>query len=121
MITKQDKNTARRQRAKRLSAIHGTAKRPRLCVYRSLGNIYAQLIDDDAGKTIAAANTLQADIVKLIAGKTKSEAAFIVGGEVAKQATAKKIKEVVFDRNGYVYHGRVAKVADGARAGGLKF
>jgi len=121
MIIKDDKNKARRQRAKRQSSIHGTSARPRLTVYRSLGNIYAQIIDDDKGVTIAAANTLQESIEKLTAGKTKKEAAFIVGEQIGKMATAKKIKEIVFDRNGYVYHGRIAQVADGARAAGLKF
>ena len=121
MLIKEDKNKARRQRAKRQSNIHGTAKRPRLSVYRSLGNIYAQVIDDDKGVTLACSNTLQANIAKLVEGKTKKEAAFIVGEQVGKLAIAKKIKEVVFDRNGYVYHGRVAQVAEGARAAGLKF
>jgi len=121
MLIKEDKNKARLQRAKRQSSIHGTASRPRLCVYRSLGNIYAQIINDDKGETIAAANTLQAEIIKLVAGKTKKEAAYIVGEQVAKIAMGKKVKEVVFDRNGYVYHGRIAQVAEGARAAGLKF
>ena len=121
MILKQDKNKARRQRARRTAGIHGTAKKPRLTVYRSLGNIYAQLIDDDKGVTLVAANTLQEDIAKLAKGKTKKDAAFIVGQEVGKVAVKLKIKEVVFDRNGYVYHGRVAQVADGARDAGLKF
>ena len=121
MIIKEDKNVLRRQRARRQSDIHGTAKRPRLSVYRSLGNIYAQIINDDKCETIICANTLQSDIAKLVEGKTKKEAAFIVGEQVGKHAMAKKIKEVVFDRNGYVYHGRVAQVADGARAAGLKF
>jgi len=121
MILKEDKNQTRKQRAKRSSAIHGTAKRPRLCVYRSLGNIYAQIINDDKGETIFAVNTLQEPIEKLIKGKSKKEAAKIVGMEIGKAAVAKKIKEVVFDRNGYVYHGRVQAVADGAREAGLKF
>jgi len=121
MITKQDKNTQRLQRAKRTSDIHGTAKRPRLSVYRSLDNIYAQLINDDKGETLVAINTTQEAIVKLAKGKTKTEMAFIVGEEAGKAAVAKKIKEVVFDRNGYLYHGRIAQVADGARKAGLKF
>ncbi|MCL2850992.1 MAG: 50S ribosomal protein L18 [Firmicutes bacterium] len=121
MLIKEDKNKARRQRAKRTSGIHGTAARPRLSVYRSLGNIYAQIIDDDKGITLAASNTLQESVAKLVAGKTKKEAAFIIGEQVAKLAMAKKVKEVVFDRNGYVYHGRIAQIAEGARAAGLKF
>ncbi|MDR1917964.1 MAG: 50S ribosomal protein L18 [Christensenellaceae bacterium] len=121
MLIKDDKNKARLKRAKRQSDIRGTAKCPRLCVYRSLSHIYAQLIDDEKGETMLAVNTLMPEIMKLIKGKTKKESAEIVGVELAKAATAKKIKEVVFDRNGYVYTGRVASVADGARKGGLKF
>jgi len=121
MIIKPDKNKERKQRAKRQSDIVGTAKRPRFSVYRSLSNIYAQLIDDDKGVTLVAVNTLQPAIEKLIKGKTKKEAAFIVGEQIAKAATAKKIKEVVFDRSGYVYTGRIQQVADGARKGGLVF
>jgi large subunit ribosomal protein L18 len=121
MIKKIDKNTARRQRAKRQGDITGTAKCPRLSVYRSLSHIYAQLIDDEKGETIAAVNTAMSAIEKSIKGKTKKEAATIVGEELAKAAAAKKIKEAVFDRSGYVYTGRIAAVADGARKGGLKF
>ena len=121
MIKKPDKNKERLQRAKRTSDIHGTAKKPRLSVYRSLSNIYAQIIDDDKGETLVAVNTLQEAIAKLLKGKTKKEQAFIVGQQLAKAALAKKIKEVVFDRNGYVYRGRIQQVADGAREGGLKF
>ena len=121
MIIKQDKNAARKQRAKRQSDIKGTAKEPRLCVYRSLSHIYAQLIDDEKGETIIAVNTLMPSIVKLTKGKAKKECAIIIGEQLAKAAVAKKIKSVVFDRNGYVYTGRVAAVAEGARKGGLKF
>jgi len=121
MIIKQDKNKARKQRAKRQSDIAGTAKKPRISVYRSLTNVYAQLIDDEKGVTIVAVNTLQAAIKKAVKGKTKKEAAFIVGESLAKAALAKKIKECVFDRSGYVYTGRIAQVAEGARKGGLQF
>lgn len=121
MIIREDKNNARKQRARRTADIHGTAKRPRLSVYRSLNHIYAQIIDDDKGVTLVACNTLQEPIEKLTDGKTKRDAAFIVGQELGKAAKAKKITEVVFDRNGYVYHGRVEQVADGARKAGLKF
>jgi large subunit ribosomal protein L18 len=121
MIIKEDKNKARKQRAKRSSGIHGTKERPRLCVYRSSGHIYAQIINDDKGETLLAVNTLQDNIEKLGKNKTKKEAAFIVGQEIGKAAIAKKIKAVVFDRNGYVYTGRIAQVAEGARAAGLKF
>jgi large subunit ribosomal protein L18 len=121
MIKKIDKNAERKQRAKRTSDIHGTAKKPRLSVYRSLSEVYAQLIDDDKGVTLVAANSLQPAIEKLVKGKTKSEAAFIIGQQLAKAAVAKKIVECVFDRNGYVYEGRIKQVAEGAREGGLKF
>jgi len=121
MIIKQDKNKERKIRARRQSDIAGTAKKPRLVVYRSLANMYAQLVDDEKGVTLVAVNTLQSGIEKLCKGKSKKEAAFIVGEQLAKTALAKKIKEVVFDRNGYVYHGRVQQTADGARKGGLQF
>jgi len=121
MINKEDKNSQRKWRARRTADIKGTAVRPRLCVYRSLGHIYAQIINDELGKTLFAVNTLQDEIEKLVKDKTKKEAAFIVGEQIGKLALGKKIKEVVFDRNGYVYQGRVAQVAEGARAAGLKF
>ena len=121
MITKIDKNKERKIRARRQNDIKGDAKKPRLVVYRSLTNIYAQLVDDHKGVTIMSANTLQPAIKKLIKGKPKKEAAFIVGEQLGKQAVAKKIKSCVFDRNGYVYHGRVQQVAEGARKGGLEF
>ena len=121
MIKKEDKNLARKQRAKRQSDIVGTAACPRLCVYRSLSHTYAQLIDDAKGATLVAVNTDMPKIKTLIKGKTKREAANIVGQELAKAAAAKKIKTAVFDRNGYIYIGRVAEVAEGARKGGLKF
>jgi len=121
MINKPDKNKERKIRARRQNDIKGTSAKPRLVVYRSLTNIYAQLVDDDKGSTILAVNTLQSDIAKLVKGKNKKDAAFIVGEQIAKQAATKKIKSCVFDRNGYIYHGRVAMVADGARKGGLVF
>jgi len=121
MIIREDKNKARLQRARRSSGIHGTSARPRLCVFRSTSEIYAQIIDDDKGETIVCANSLQKDFAKLMDGKTKKEQARIIGEQVGKMALAKKIKEVVFDRNGFVYTGRVAEVAEGARAAGLKF
>jgi large subunit ribosomal protein L18 len=121
MITKSDKNEERKIRARRQNDIHGTAKKPRLVVYRSLSNIYAQLVDDDKQDTLIAVNTLQEDVQKLIKGKSKKESSFAVGERIAQLAIAKKIKECVFDRNGYLYHGRVQQVADGARKGGLVF
>lgn len=94
----------------------GSAERPRLCVFKSLKNIYAQIIDDESGKTILSASSL-ADIKD----KTGKDAAFEVGKLIASKAKDKKIEKVVFDRSGYLYHGRVKSVADGAREGGLNF
>ena len=122
MITVQDKNKNRIVRHKRVrDIVVGTPERPRLNVYRSLNNIYAQVIDDQNGKTLASASTLDKEVVELIKDKTKTEAAKIVGEVVAKRAKAKKIKNVVFDRGGYLYTGRVQAVADGAREAGLEF
>ena len=121
MIIREDKNTARKQRARRQSDIHGTTARPRLNVYRSLNHIYAQVIDDDKNVTIVAVNSMQKEVAKQLEGKTKKEQAFIIGQLVGKAAMAKKIKAVVFDRAGYLYTGRVQQVADGARDAGLKF
>ncbi len=97
--------------------IRGTAQRPRLAVFRSLSNIYAQLIDDAAGKTLATASTLDA---KQAAGN-KSERAKAAGTLLAERAKAAGVAEAIFDRGGYRYHGRVKALADAARAGGLKF
>ncbi len=122
MITVKDKNKDRIVRHKRVrKTVVGTTERPRLNVYRSLNNIYAQIIDDSKGVTIVSASTLDKEVIELIKGKNKTEAARIVGEVVGKRAVAKKIKEVVFDRGGYLYTGRVQAVADGARASGLKF
>lgn len=122
MISKIDKNTDRKKRHERVKVkISGTAERPRLCVYRSLNNIYAQIIDDVAGNTLVACSSKEKAVAALLEGKTKVEQAKIVGEELAKKATAKGIEEVVFDRGGYLYIGRVQALADGARAGGLKF
>ena len=119
MITKQDTNKARVQRHKRVRAkISGTAARPRLCVYRSNANISAQVIDDVAGVTLASATTTEKDFANYGGNKA---AAREIGKLVAKRALEKGIEEVVFDRGGYVYHGRVQELADGAREGGLKF
>ena len=122
MITVQDKNKNRIIRHKRVRKIvSGTAARPRLNVYRSLNNIYAQVIDDENGKTLVSASTLDKEVAELIKGKSKTEAAKIVGEVIGKRAKAKKIKNVVFDRGGYLYTGRVQAVADGARSAGLEF
>ena len=118
MISKPDKNKVRQQRHQRVRAkISGTAECPRLNVYRSNKNIYAQVIDDVAGVTLASASTLD----KEISSGTKTEAASQVGALVAKRANEKGIKKVVFDRGGYLYHGRVAALATAARENGLEF
>ena len=122
MITVKDKNKDRIVRHKRVrKTVVGTSERPRLNVYRSLSNIYAQIIDDPKGITLASASTLDKEVVDAIKGKTKTEAAKIVGEIVGKRAKSKNIEEVVFDRGGYLYTGRIQAVADGARASGLKF
>ena len=122
MINVKDKNTVRKVRHARVRRdLNGTASRPRLCVYRSLNKIYAQIIDDEKGVTLASASSLDKEIAPLLAGKTKTEQAKVVGTELAKRALKAKVKEVVFDRGGYIYTGRVAALAEGARDGGLKF
>jgi len=122
MINKINKNEERKMRAERVrTKISGTMQRPRLNVFRSLNNIYAQVIDDTKGVTLASASTMDKTIAKLIEGKTKQEAAFIVGQAIAKNAMDKGIKQVVFDRAGYQYTGRVKALAEGARDAGLEF
>lgn len=122
MITKLDKNADRVVRHARVrKKISGTPDAPRMDVYRSTAHIYVQIIDDVAGNTLVACSTVEKAIAEMVAGKTKVEAAKIVGEEAAKRAIAKGITTVVFDRGGYIYTGRVQAVADGARAGGLKF
>ena len=119
MFNKQDKNQARQKRHLRVrNHISGTAQRPRLNVYRSLKNIYAQVIDDVNGVTIVSASSKDKDFS---AYGGNIEAAKAIGKAVAERALAKGITEVVFDRGGYVYHGRIAAVADAAREAGLKF
>lgn len=122
MITKKDKNADRIIRHARVrKKVSGTAQRPRLSVYRSTNHIYAQIIDDVKGNTLCAASTLEKDIAAQVADVTKSEAAKIVGASVAQKALALGIKEVVFDRGGYLYTGRVEALANGAREAGLEF
>lgn len=122
MISKIDKNADRLKRHERVrNKISGTPARPRLSVYRSLNHIYAQIIDDVAGNTLVACSTVEKAIAESVKDLTKKEAAKVVGVEVAKRALEKGITEVVFDRGGYVYMGRVQCVADGAREAGLKF
>lgn len=122
MINKVDKNTIRQARHLRVrNKISGTAQRPRLNVFRSTSHIYAQIIDDVKGVTLVSASTLSGDIKKDIEGKTKKEAAKAVGMAIGKKALANGIDQVVFDRGGYIYMGRVEQLAEGAREAGLKF
>ncbi len=122
MIKKIDKNSVRKAKQKRIRAtLSGTSARPRLNVYRSLTNIYAQVIDDEKGVTLCSSSTMEKGIKAKLAGKTKSEQAYMIGEDIAKKAIKKGIKEVVFDRAGYIFTGRVAKVAEGARNAGLNF
>lgn len=122
MINKKDKNAIRVKRHQRIrNKINGTPERPRMCVFRSLNHIYVQFIDDVNGVTLASCSTLDAEIKSQISDKTKQEQAKLVGEVAAKRAISKNIEAVVFDRGGYLYTGRVAQVAEGARAAGLKF
>ena len=122
MISKVNKNQDRKKRHARVRLkVNGTAECPRLCVYRSLSHIYAQIIDDTKGNTLVACSTVEKEVMKAIEGKDKKGAAKIVGEQLAKKALAKGIENVVFDRGGYLYIGRVAALADGAREAGLKF
>ena len=101
--------------------VFGTAQKPRLSVYRSLKHIYGQLIDDTRGVTLLAVSSLTKDLREQLRGKKKTEQAMIVGEYLGKKALEKGITEVVFDRGGFLYHGRVKAFADGARKAGLKF
>ena len=119
MVAKKDKNVQRIKRHIRVrSKISGTADRPRLAVFRSNKHIYAQIIDDVQGKTLVSASSNEASFEGIGSNK---EAAKKVGTVIAERAKAKGIEVVVFDRGGYIYHGRVSELADGAREGGLKF
>ena len=119
MVKKTDRKMERTRRHIRVRRkISGTAERPRLCVYRSNSNIYAQIIDDVAGNTLVQASTLDKEIKTKYSNK---EAAKEVGTLIAKRAIEKKIENVVFDRGGYIYHGVVKELAEAAREGGLKF
>jgi large subunit ribosomal protein L18 len=120
MITKADKNATRKKRHARVrSKLTGTAARPRLNVFRSNKHIYAQLIDDVNGVTIASASTLDKEVS--LDSTSNVDAAVKVGELVAKRAVEKGVKAVVFDRGGYLYHGRVKALADAARENGLEF
>ena len=119
MLLKADKNKTRQKRHLRVrNRVAGTAQRPRLNVFRSLKHIYAQVIDDEKGMTLAAASTLEKEFEGTGGNIAAAKA---VGAAIAKKALEKGISEVVFDRGGYIYHGRVAALAQAAREGGLKF
>jgi len=111
---------ARRHRRVRRKVV-GTAERPRLCVRRSLCHIYAQIVDDMSGRTLAAASTRSPAVREVCSGAKKTEAANTVGKEIARRAIEAGVQAVAFDRGGYKYHGRVKAFADGARKGGLEF
>ncbi len=120
MITKMNKNADRRIRHERVrKKVFGTSVQPRLSVYRSTKYIYAQVIDDVNGTTLAASSSLA--MAKELEGKTKCEMAKAVGADLAQKAIKAGVSEVVFDRGGYIYTGRIAALADGAREAGLKF
>ena len=122
MITNERLERRLRIRDKVRRRVQGTSERPRLSIYRSLNHIYAQIIDDTTGKTLVAASTLSKEVREQLNGvKGKIAKGKLVGIAAAKKALEKNIKEVVFDRGGFLYHGRVKAVADGAREGGLKF
>ena len=122
MIKKYDKNEIRKGRHQRIrNKISGTAERPRLCVFRSLNHIYAQVIDDVKGVTIASASTVEKEVASQVAEMKKIEAAKFIGDLIAKRAMDKDIKEVVFDRGGYIYHGKIQALAEAAREAGLEF
>jgi large subunit ribosomal protein L18 len=122
VITKQDKNKVRKKRHLRVrKKVSGTAQTPRLSVYRSSNHIYAQLIDDVAGVTLASASTLDAELKGQIGHGGNQEAAAKVGALIAKRGLEKGITEVVFDRGGYLYHGRIKALAEAAREAGLQF
>lgn len=122
MFKKVNKNELRKAKHNRIRfTLKGTSDMPRLNVYRSTNEIYAQIIDDKAGKTLCAASSKDKALEKAIAGKTKVEQAYEVGAAIGAKAVKLGIKKVVFDRGGYIYTGRVQKLADGARSAGLEF
>ena len=113
---------ARKRRKKRFQKkIRGTTERPRLCVYRSNKHIYAQIVDDQETRTLAAVSTLSKELASLADKRATKEAAQKVGELIAKKAQERNIQKVVFDRNGFLYHGRIQAVADAAREAGLEF
>jgi len=122
MITKPDRRVVRASRKNRIRGkVKGTASRPRLAVYRSSQHIYAQVIDDTLGKTLVAASSIDPDLKKSISNGATIEAATVVGAKVAEKAKAAGIELVVYDRGGFLYHGRVKALAEAARGAGLQF
>jgi large subunit ribosomal protein L18 len=121
-MAKNSRNEQRKRRHRRVRGrISGTADRPRLNVYRSLENMYAQVIDDEQGHTLVSASSIDKELASQCEGKSKTEAAAIVGKAVAERAQAAGISNVVFDRGGFRYHGRVKALAEAAREAGLEF
>jgi len=117
-----NRNIARKRRHKRVrKAVYGTSQRPRLNVFRSLSNIYVQVIDDKSGKTLVSTSSIDKSLSAKLKGKNKVEQAQVVGEEIAARAKEHGINQVVFDRGGYKYIGRIKALADGARKNGLEF
>ena len=122
MLKKPDRKALREIRRKRVrKKIYGTSERPRLNVFRSLKNIYAQIIDDEKGVTLVSASTLSPELKGKLPSSSNVAAAAAVGELIARKAIDAGIKSVVFDRAGYIYHGRIKALAEAARAGGLEF
>jgi large subunit ribosomal protein L18 len=121
-MAKKSKDAARTKRKLSIrKKVSGNPGRPRLAVFRSVQHIYAQVINDEAGNTLVAASTLSPELAETLKGKKKVEQANLVGELIAKKCVEAKIDKVVFDRSGFIYHGRVQALADGARKGGLQF
>ena len=122
MFTKHDRRAARDRRHVRVRrTVRGTSERPRLAIFRSLHHISAQVIDDAAGRTLAAASTYEPEVRKGLTAGANADAARVVGTAVAERARAAGVTKVVFDRGGYLYHGRVRALADAAREAGMEF
>ena len=120
-ITKNKASTRARRKKHIRKIVNGTGERPRMVIYRSLHHVYAQLVDDESSRTLLGVSSLSPEIREQVSGKKPSEIAKLVGSACAEKAKAKNIETVVFDRNGFPYHGRVKAIADGARKAGLKF
>ncbi len=119
MITKINRRARIKMRIRKI--VKGTAEQPRLSVFRSNKQIYAQIIDDNTGKTLCSASSLEPNILEAAKGKNKSEQAALVGNAIATKAVEAGLAKVAFDRNGYLFHGRVRQLAEAAKAAGLKF